>query len=132
MIKNIIDYSKALYHLDNLKDTIKRAKDTVNSEDKSVEFLFNCMKEKVGNLKDLEKQYKNLIEFLFEDNKIIVENEKHKFTVFKDSSEKENLCKSMAIFLTDKNKVFIPENEIEALDKKYVFLGRYNVLIEQA
>ena len=131
MINNLIDFSKALYHLDTLKASVQRSAHNINIEDKSILFLFNCMSEKIASLSELEKEYIELKKYIFKEDSIFIHNKRYNFIIYKNKQKDSiSLCKDMAIFLTNKNSLFIPENEIEVLDKNYIFLGRYDVLIE--
>ena len=95
MIKNIVDYSKAIYHLENLEGYVRRAKEPVNTEDISVEFLFNCMKEKIDSMEDMENKYRELINSYFEYGYYKIEGEK-RFHIF-------NNRKQLEIFLKEKS-----------------------------
>jgi len=139
---SLIDYSKALFHLENLKNTVERAEFNINSEDISIKFLFNCMEEKIKKEYKLSKEYNDIVSYYF-DNKYHMREIKSNmnFSIFKTKEDlikfvnnnqidQFNYIDNMPVFLTDKNRLFIPENEINALEKPYIYLGRYMVLIK--
>jgi len=139
---NIIDFSKAFYHLENLKSSVERAKNNVNAEDISIEFLYNCMKERIENEKDLKERYESFVSSFFsnKDRYIKIKGERT-FYVFKDKNSllkflnKNNednvqVIESIPVFYTDKKKVLVPENEVNVLRKPYIYLGRFFVFIK--
>ena len=136
----LLDYSKAKYNMAVLENAVKRAKYSINAEDMSIRFLYNCMNEKLETEKELEIEYSQLVESIF--SKVqTVKNENRKFLIFKDRECLDsylsnsdtytwiNVAENVAIFKTE-NGLFIPENECEAIDKPYLYLGRRPVIID--
>jgi hypothetical protein len=142
MIKNMIDYSKAVYHLENLKISVKRAESEINSEDISIKFLYDCMNEKIEDMKDMRERYESFVSSFFSntDNMYKIETENKTFLIFKQkidmikymnkyNDKSFTLIENIAVFYTDRRKVIVPEKEERILNKQYLFLGRFNVLI---
>jgi hypothetical protein len=138
----MIDYSKALYHLENLDIDVLRAETGINSKDISIKFLYDCIKEKIKTMKDMKERYESFISSFFTNTDRVykVKTENRTFYIFKDKSDmikfinknKEGIfreIRNMAVFYTDKGKVFIPEREENVLHKPYIFMGRFPVLI---
>jgi len=137
---NLIDYSKALFHLKNLESTIERAKNEVNLEDISVEFLFNCMTEKIQKEKELKSLHEDILSSFFQAPDYCYKLESINFIAFQKEKDllkyidkykiKDfNIIQNISAFKTDKNKLLIPENEAEILKKQYIYLGPVFILI---
>jgi alpha-acetolactate decarboxylase len=133
----LIDYSKALYHLKNLEASVLRANNNINTEDLSIQFIYNCMKEKVLKCKH-EKEYRSIIDSYFDnEEKVYKINTKERFFyVFKNKEaylktnlKEGTLKESFPVFITEEKRLFLPANEIDALRKPYIYAGRYPVLI---
>ena len=122
---NFIDYSKAHFHLANLKDTVERAKQEVNSEDISVEFLYNCMSEKIEKEEKHKKTLEALQTLLFKNGDYTIDTEERTFIIRK----KKEGEKVLPVFLTDKNNILIPIDVTKVIRKPYVFLGFFEVNI---
>jgi len=136
---NIIDYSKALYHLDKLKDSVDRARNNINPEDISIKFLYDCMVERIENEPEKRIRYKNIIDTVFENNYVKFKTDNKLFYVLKNKELSERIkggseeyfteIDNVAVFYTNNGNVYVPENEIDAIQKPYMFLGRYTILI---
>jgi hypothetical protein len=142
MIKNMIDFSKAIYHLENLKISVKRAESKINSEDISIKFLYDCMNEKIEDMKDMRERYESFVSSFFSniDKMYKIETTNKTFYIFKRKKDMINymnkyndksftLIENIAVFYTDQRKVFVPEKEENVLQKPYIFLGKFPVLI---
>jgi len=137
---NLIDYSKALFHLKNLESTIERAKNEVNLEDISVEFLFNCMTEKIQKEKELKSLHENIKSSFFQAPDYCYKLKSINFIAFQNKEDllkyinkykiKDfNIIENISAFKTDKNKLLVPENEINIIKKQYIYLGKVFILI---
>lgn len=140
MIKNIKDYSKAIFHIENLKQH-----SIFTTEDHSIQFLINCMKENLESeeLSKLKNEFTNLkFKYLpFAINKL--ETDKIRFIIttknkdylikYLESKSKDidlELCliEKAPIFLNNKNRLFIPL-ELD-ITKDYTFIGNFPIYID--
>jgi len=142
MLKNITDYSKAIYFQENLK-SIHNEDEFPNIEDQALNFYQNCMKERLKELKDIKKEYESLKKFVLSEDIISIEFGNRLFIFspkgkdflieylinnnYSNENIQDNLFNSLSIFLTKKNKIFIP-NQVD-LRKDNIYLGNYAVFI---
>jgi len=142
MIKTLLDYSKAKFHLEQLK---YRA--SYSLEDQGIDFLYSCMNEHLNSseLDPIKFKYKKLIETTLPNKCHFIKTKNKKFYIFNTTKEnaKEILVKdynkkieelevsfveNLNVFLTQNNNLFIPA--LPDLTKENIYLGKYLIFID--